>query len=80
MKVLIILLAILAGVWIWRSSRDKSLGAGPRPPPVEPPSGTSGTQQMVACRVCGVHVPSSETLIGREGSYCCAAHRQRAEG
>ena len=79
MKVLIILLAILAGVWIWRSGRDKSLGARQRPP-VEPPSEKAATQPVVACLVCGVHVPSSEAFIGREGSYCCPAHRQRAEG
>lgn len=79
MKALIILLAILAGVWLWRSGRDRNLGNQKRPRPVEPP-GSSPTQPMVACSVCGVHVPSSEALIGHEGSYCCPAHRQRAEG
>ena len=79
MKVLIILLTILAGVWIWRSGRDKRQGSG-QLPSVGPPSETSATLPMVACRVCGVHVPSSEAFIGREGSYSFPAHRQLAEG
>lgn len=79
MKVLIILLAILAGVWFWRSRRQKSLTERQRPT-VEPPPADAGTAPMVACAVCGVHVPPTEVITGRLGSYCSVAHRQRAEG
>ncbi|WP_413893051.1 PP0621 family protein [Candidatus Skiveiella danica] len=79
MKALIILLAILAGVWLWRSGRQKSLGGRANPPP-EPPASGREAASMVACAVCGVHVPPSEAVAGRQGSYCSAAHRRQAEG
>ena len=79
MKALVILLAILAGVWIWRSGRGKRLPASP-PPPADASTMDTEAQPMVACRVCGVHVPPSEAVVGHEGSYCCPAHRQQAEG
>lgn len=79
MKFLILLLAILAGVWIWRSGRDKRL-ADRTPPPVDPSTKNTGTQPMVACRHCGVHLPGADAIAGRLGSYCSTAHRQQAEG
>lgn len=78
MKALIILLALLVGVWLWRKGRRKDLSArpgphqGPPPPPAIP-------QAMVRCPVCGVHLPHADALVGRHGEYCSAAHRQQAE-
>jgi uncharacterized protein len=34
--------------------------------------------EMVACEVCGVHLPKSEALIGSRGIYCSEAHRRQA--
>jgi len=78
-KALIILLAILAGVWLWRSGRQKNLENRGRPP-AGPPSNGGGTPSMVACAVCGVHVPPADAVTGRQGSYCSAAHHHQAEG
>ena len=33
---------------------------------------------IMACAVCGVHVPASEALYARGRVYCCEAHRDEA--
>lgn len=72
MKPLIVLLAILFGVWLWRRGRKVSRAAA-RQKKLE-------TESMIACAHCGVHVPHSTSVAGRKGSYCCVAHRRQAEG
>ena len=72
MKLLVVLLVVLAGVWLWRRGQR-------RPPP------TSGAAHrpalpMVSCQRCGVHVPGNEVVSGRAGAYCSAAHRRESEG
>ena len=74
MKLLLVLLAVLAGVWLWRSGRRN-------PPPQQrrgKPSG-SAVQDMVRCETCGVHLPRADAVEGRRGCYCSAAHRAQAE-
>ena len=76
MKALVVLLVILFGVWLWR--RGHALHAPPTPPRaprVSPPA-----QPMVSCTRCGVHLPQSLAVRGRQGDYCCEAHRREAEG
>jgi uncharacterized protein len=73
MKLLVVLLVVLFGVWLWRSRRlaDKR----PPPPPARPAA-------MVACDVCGVHLPQADALTsttGVTGVYCSPAHRQQAQ-
>ena len=77
MKYLLVLLVVLVGAWGWRQSR--------RLPPSRPPSPDKGAkppapQEMTRCALCAVHLPRSEAVQGRLGHYCCAAHRQQAEG
>ncbi len=71
MKLLVVLLVVLFGVWLWRSRRlaDKT------PPPPQP----KVLPNMVACQVCGVLLPPSEALTTAHGVYCSAAHRTEAE-
>ncbi|MDO5626365.1 MAG: PP0621 family protein [Pseudomonadota bacterium] len=74
LKLLIVLLAVLAGVWLFK--RGRRLPDAPRPPrPASRPA-----LPMVRCARCGTHVPGNEALPGRSGSYCSAAHRQESEG
>ncbi|WP_156909626.1 PP0621 family protein [Ottowia thiooxydans] len=72
MKILILLLAVLAGVWLWKRGRRLSK-------PQDPPrSGRPGAvQPMLSCPVCGVHFPKSDAVAGRQGSYCSVAHRDQ---
>lgn len=73
MKLLVVLLAILFGVWLWRRGRTlkapQARGGAPGAP-----------LPMVRCRHCGVHLPRAAAVTGRAGDYCSPAHRQEAEG
>ena len=72
MKPLVVLLAILFGVWLWRRGRRIRRS--------EAEQKKLETEAMIACAHCGVHVPRSSSVTGRKGSYCCAAHQRQAEG
>ncbi len=72
MKLLIVLLAVLAGVWLWQRGRRLKHTRGAH-------SGDARTLPMVRCARCGVHVPGDEVVAGRHGSYCSAAHRSESE-
>jgi uncharacterized protein len=81
-KYLLIVVAVLGGIWLWRSGRkneaEKSAVASPA-------SGKQGTaesnaaaplaQTMVRCESCAVHLPESEAVRGKLGWYCGAPHR-----
>jgi len=46
-----------------------------KPPPAPPPA--MDEHAMVRCAHCGIHLPSSEAVLGGDESYCCDAHRLR---
>lgn len=73
MKMLIVLLALLFGVWLWRRGRKMR-----QPNPGR--TRRAGAERMVECARCGVHLPTSTAVHGRSGEYCCDAHRREAEG
>jgi uncharacterized protein len=74
MKLLLVLLVVLFGVWLWRSRR-LSEGA----PPQRTARSTPELQNMVTCQVCGLHLPAIEAVTTARGMYCGEAHRQQAE-
>jgi uncharacterized protein len=74
-KLLIALLAALAGAALWQRGR---LARRPRQPARQPPGRCLPI--IVPCAHCGTHVPEGEAVTGRQGSYCCASHRRAAEG
>jgi len=69
------LLTLGIAIWLWRSGR-RNLPGSTRRPDATP----SNAQAMIPCALCQVHVPEREALAGTRGRYCCAAHRQQAEG
>ena len=75
MKALVLLLVVLFGVWLWR--RGRRLQA---PPPAPRARGQAPMQPMIGCARCGLHVPQASAVHGRQGEYCCEAHRREAEG
>ena len=74
MKLLIVLLAVAAGVWLWQRGRARALrdAAAPRK--------STKALPMVRCARCGVHLPGQDAVRGSQGSYCTVAHRREAEG
>ncbi|MEY4439393.1 MAG: hypothetical protein RIQ36_857 [Pseudomonadota bacterium] len=70
MKYLVLVLAVLAGIWWIRQQRK----------PDQAPGKTSGPHVMVPCSHCGAHVPEGDAVRGTSGLYCSAAHRDSHEG
>lgn len=75
MKIFLLLAVVLLGAWLWRSNRAAKTPEPKAPPPPAAPQ----PQDMVACALCGVHLPQAEAVAGRQGVYCSVEHRQRAE-
>ena len=78
MKYLLVMALVLVVFWIWRHNREaERRDAAPARAPAPPKTGAAVTE-IVACEVCGVHLPKSEALIGNKGIYCSDAHRREA--
>lgn len=73
MKYVIVLAIVFLVAWRWRSARDSRIAQ-------QQPKAQAQPTDMVACQQCGLHLPASEALQGRQGPYCSPAHRQAAEG
>ena len=78
MKYLLVLLVLLFAFWIWRNNRRAEVADRTAQRP-DKPAGTKPVT-MVACRVCGTHLPHTEAVQGRQGLYCGHEHRQQLEG
>ena len=73
MKLLLLLFAVFALLWLLRRTMRSKLPPRAEPPPMNLP------QEMVACAVCGLHLPRAEALPGRGGVFCGEAHRTAFE-
>lgn len=73
MKFLLLVLAVIVLVWMLRGARRRDDLQAPKPPRPR------GAEPMVACRLCGVHLPQHEALPGRGGMFCGEAHRAEYE-
>ncbi|MBL0944104.1 MAG: hypothetical protein IBJ04_07250 [Hydrogenophaga sp.] len=78
MKYLLVIAVVMVAFWIWRNNRRAEAAERAAQRPAPRPAGQPVT--MVACRVCGTHLPQTEAVTGRQGSYCSTEHRQRLEG
>jgi uncharacterized protein len=82
MKLLVVLLVVLFGLWLWRQGRQAHLkerdedrkATKPRAkPPIALPA------EMVRCSVCGLHLPAADALTTGKGSFCSPEHQRQAE-
>ena len=73
-KYLVLFLVFLFFAWRWRAARIAPVREAdkPRAPKGDP-------MDMVACAQCGLHLPTADTVTGKDGVYCSAAHRQLRE-
>jgi len=65
---LLVALGLLVGWWIAKRYRARSDAGDDKTP--------RGSEDMVRCALCGVHLPRSESLMTR-GLYYCSAEHQR---
>ncbi|MBX3610679.1 MAG: hypothetical protein KF871_12360 [Hydrogenophaga sp.] len=77
MKYLLVFAVVMVAYWIWRNNRREEMAARAAP---KARRAVAAPVTMVACRVCGTHMPHTEAVQGREGVYCSQEHRQRIEG
>jgi uncharacterized protein len=76
MKLLLLLLLFLLLIYLWRQQRGKTM-----PAPARKNTGSGAARApMLACAVCGVHLPPEDAIRGHKGDYCSTAHRQQREG
>jgi len=71
-KILVFLLMLAGAMLVLRLMTKPRRREGPNKP-VPPPA-----QRMVACALCGLHVPEAEAVRRGEAAYCCEDHRRRA--
>ncbi len=74
MRLTVLLLVMLVGVWLWRSNRPTRSEFVRREAESSPQA-----VEMVGCRQCSVHVALVDAVQGSKGLYCCLDHRQQAE-
>ena len=72
MKVLLFLLVVMAGVWLWRSRQVPPVKEKPPVTPLQP-------LEMVRCTQCGMHIPGADAVQGRLGPYCSQDHLKQLE-
>lgn len=73
MKFLLMFFIFMVLLYQWRN-RSAKVGQAQRRS-----TAPSGPIAMVECAHCGVHLPASDAVQGKRGSYCSAAHRQIQE-
>ena len=74
MKFLLLLLAVFVLLWMLRGSLRRRM-----PPPRADVPPADAPQPMLRCAHCGLHLPRDESLPGRGGVFCDAAHRAAFE-
>lgn len=73
-KFLLIAIAFAAGFWLLRNHRrraDRRADHDARPAP-DPQA-----EDMVACALCGVHLPRGESVIAETRYFCSQEHEQK---
>lgn len=78
MKYLLVLAVVAVAIWIWRNNRRAE--AADRTAQRADGRASAKPVSMVACRVCGTHLPHTEAVQGHQGLYCGHEHRQQLEG
>jgi uncharacterized protein len=83
LKILIFLLAVLFGVWLWRRNRLSAQNRRAQQPEKTPPQDAQAPSAlqpspMLSCKHCGIHMPETDMVKGKAGVYCSQAHCQAA--
>ena len=74
MRFVLILGVVVVLLW-WLSAKRR----GDQTPPKEKQGDAKSPQPMLACALCGVHLPRDEALPGRGGVFCSEEHRKTFE-
>ncbi len=72
-KYLLIVVIVMAAIFIWRSNRKLELRER------KAQQDQTRVVDMLPCRWCGVHIPQTDSVRGKQGLYCSVAHQKKAE-
>ncbi len=73
---LIRILILLAALWLVLHFVRRALRRHQRP---DGDTSSPAPAHMVACALCGTHIPESEAVRVGNRTYCCEAHRRSGE-
>jgi uncharacterized protein len=71
--ILLLVLGLLLVYWILRSYRRRVERPGAQAP-------ARGSEDMVRCDHCGIHLPRSESITTRGRYYCTPEHQREHDG
>ena len=81
MKYLLVVAVVAVAFWFWRNNRQNAKVQQKKSPPVPTKASSTGPPQpMLQCAACGVHLPATDAVVGKRGSYCTSAHLSQREG
>ncbi len=78
MKLLLVFLVVLFGIWLWRQGRLAERADRQPPTPNAPRKPAALPNEMVRCAVCGLHLPATEALSSGGRSFCSSEHQRQA--
>lgn len=78
MKYLLVLAVVFVALWLWRKGRRDAMRDRAAAARTAPPPSVAAPREMARCDHCGLHLPLTDAITGRDGVYCSAAHRQAA--
>jgi uncharacterized protein len=81
MKYLLVVAVVAVAFWLWRNNRQNAKVQQKKSAPTKADvPNLDSPQPMLQCAACGVHLPATDAVIGKRGSYCTSAHLSRREG
>ena len=76
MKYLLVLVVVMIAIGIWRNKRRVAASKRQSTSPARS-SAPRQLQNMVACAHCGLHLPQSDAVPGKNGAFFCShTHRE----
>ncbi len=80
-KYLLVVIVVAVAFWFWRTNRQNAKAQQKKSAPAKSSAANAGPPQpMLQCAACGVHLPATDAVVGKRGSYCTAAHLSLREG
>jgi uncharacterized protein len=81
MKYLLVVAVMAVAFWLWRNNRQSAKVQQKKSAPAKSnATGIGPPQPMLQCAACGVHLPATDAVVGKRGSYCTSAHLSLREG
>jgi uncharacterized protein len=73
LKIILLVLGLALAFWLLKSHLRGSARRGSAPPP-------KGSEDMVRCERCGVHLPRSESIVTQGRFFCTPEHQREHQG